>query len=225
MKEAVYWLMGERGGEATLTVWNWLWGISEEVPNLEKDTCLDEDAIASAEAFLKVMQESVQQLAAHIEQQQTELQQVQQTYLRKATILKQAKKSVLRAERTGHQGDIATTTAYVAQLEELLIKLAAQIKQLENSISGYLSKLQQDQQSLETYKSNFLLLKQAKADNKTPSATAKSHSEQDAKSIRASLETVKNLVETRYLENQPRLDQSATSADKATINKTSTVQQ
>ena len=139
MKKAVYWLMGDQGGKVTLDVWNWLWGISEEIPETGNDANLDDDAIATAAASLKAMQQSVQQLATATNQQYATFQRAKQTYLRKVPTLE-------RAEKEGRKSDAEAAITYTIELEQLLPKLEVQVEQAEQLVNASLSKLRQERE-------------------------------------------------------------------------------
>lgn len=159
MKKAVYWLMGERGGKATLAVWNWLWGISEEAPGPDSDTDLDDNAIATAEAAIKQMQQSVSQLATATNQQYATFQREKKVYLYKVGALKRAEESALNAEKEGRHDDAEAAIASAIHLEQLLPKVEAQVEQAEKLVNTSLAKLRQERARLERYKSDLQALK------------------------------------------------------------------
>lgn len=212
MKKAVYWLMGERGGKATLDVWNWLWGISEAEPELETDVN-DGDAIATAEASLKAMQESVKRLATATNRQYATFQQAKQTYLRKVQTLERAEKSALRAEKEGRKSDAQAAMTYAIQLEKLLPSLEVQVEQAEKLANTSLEKLRQEQARLESYQNDLQALKNLTEVNEALTAIAETHNEQDMESARAQFEAAKNSVHTRYLEKRAYVELSVNSAD------------
>ncbi|MEM1252295.1 MAG: PspA/IM30 family protein [Cyanobacteria bacterium P01_H01_bin.21] len=213
MKKAVYWLMGEPGGKVTLDVWNWLWGISEEIPETGDEADLDDDAIATAEASLKAMQQSVQQLATATNQQYATFQRAKQTYLRKVHTLKRAEKSALRAEKEGRKSDAEAAITYTIELEQLLPKLEVQVEQAEQLVNASLSKLRQERERLERYKSDFQALKNLTEVNEALTAIAETHNEQDMESARAQFEAAKDSVHTRYLEKRAYVELSVNPAD------------
>lgn len=219
--------MGEQGGKASITAWNWLWGIEEDVAEpetaedadeaeiaLDEDvSILDEDAIAAAEASLKAMQQSVQQLATATNQQYATFQRAKQMYLRKVKNLEWAEKSALRAEKEGRHSDAETAMAHVIQLEQLLPELEIQVEQAEKWVNASLVKLQQEQERLESYKRDFQTLKNLTEVNEALTAIAATHNAQDMASARAQFEAAKNLVHTRYLENQAYVELAVNPAD------------
>ncbi len=194
--------MGERGGDATLAVWNWLWGISEAVPEQEMDADLDEDAIATAEASLQKMQQSVLQLAAATNQQYATFQRAKQIYLRKVRELERSEQAALRAEKDGRIGEAEAAIAHAIQLEQLLPQLEAQVEQAEDFVKASQAKLKQERARLENYKSDLQALKNLTEVNEALSAIAETHNEQDMASARAQFEQAKNSVHMRYLEKQ-----------------------
>ena len=165
-------MMGDQGGKVTLDVWNWLWGISEEIPETGNDANLDDDAIATAAASLKAMQQSVQQLATATNQQYATFQRAKQTYLRKVHTLERAEKSALRAEKEGRKSDAEAAITYTIELEQLLPKLEVQVEQAEQLVNASLSKLRQERERLERYKSEFQALKNLTEVNEALTAIA-----------------------------------------------------
>ncbi|MEL6231049.1 MAG: PspA/IM30 family protein [Cyanobacteria bacterium J06627_3] len=211
MKKAVYWLMGERGGKATLAGWNWLWGISEEITEPERDE--DEDAIATAEASLKKMQQSVSQLAEATNQQYATYQREKRIYLYKVGALKRAEESAIKAEKEGRQDDAEAAISSAIHLEQLLPKIEAQVEQAEKLSKASLAKLRQERARLESYKSDLQALKNLTEVNEALSAIAETHNEQDMESARAQFEEAKNSVHTRYLEKRAYIELSVDPAD------------
>ncbi|NEQ50244.1 MAG: PspA/IM30 family protein [Leptolyngbya sp. SIO3F4] len=223
MKKAVYWLMGERGGKATLAVWNWLWGISEEVSETERDA--DEDAIATAEASLKAMQKSVQQLADATNQQYTTYQQAKATYIHKAHQLERAEKSAATAQAEGRNDDATAAMYRVMQLETLLPQLEAQVEQAEEFVRASQTKLRQERTRLESYRNDLQALKNLTEVNEALTAIAETHNEEDMASARAQFEAAKTSVQTRYLEKRAYVELSVNSADQLDTELDATSQQ
>ncbi|MBT9317444.1 PspA/IM30 family protein [Leptothoe spongobia] len=211
MKKAVYWLMGERGGKATLALWNWLWGISKDVSEPERDE--DEDAIATAEASLKKMQQSVSQLAEATNQQYATFQREKKIYLYKVGALKRAEQSALAAEKEGRQTDAEAAIASAMHLEELLPKIEVQVEQAEKLANASLAKLRQERARLNSYKSDLRALKNLTEVNDALEAIAETHNEEDMASARAQFEAAKNSVHTRYLEKRAYVELSVNSAE------------
>ncbi len=215
MKKAVYWLMGEHGGKATLAVWNWLWGIDEDSPAPENDTDLDDDAIATAEASLKKMQQSVNQLAEATNQQYANFQREKKIYLYKVGALKRAEKSAMLAEKEGRHTDAEAAITTAIHLEQLLPKIEAQVEQAEKLANASLAKLRQERARLESYKSDLRALKNLTEVNEALTAIAETHNEEDMASARAQFEAAKNSVHTRYLEKRAFVELSVNPAEQA----------
>ncbi|MEO0349792.1 MAG: PspA/IM30 family protein [Cyanobacteria bacterium P01_A01_bin.15] len=214
MKKAVYWLMGDRGGEATVTAWNWLWGMNpdaEESPESDADAGMDE--IATAEASFKTMQQSVQQLAAATNRQYAAYQQARQLYIRKVRDLGRAESSVINAKKEGRSADAEAAVIQTVQISQLLPKLEAQVEQAEAFVNESQAKLRRERDRLESYKSDLQTLKNLTEINDALAAIAQTHNEQDMASARAQFEKVKDSVHTRYLEKQAYAELSADSAD------------
>ncbi|MEA5466059.1 PspA/IM30 family protein [Leptothoe sp. PORK10 BA2] len=213
MKKAVYWLMGERGGKATLATWNWLWGISEDIPEPDREVDEDGDAIATAEASFKAMQKSVQQLAAATQQQYATYQQAKQLYLRKVKALERTEHSALDAEKEGRKQDAEAAITYAMQLEQLLPTLEAKVEQAEKFVNASQAKLTQERARLESYKSDLQALKNLTEINDALTAIAETHNEEDMASARAQFEEAKNSVQTRYLETRAYVELSVNPGD------------
>ena len=214
MKKAVYWLMGDRGGEATVTAWNWLWGMNpdaEESPESDADAGMDE--IATAEASFKTMQQSVQQLAAATNRQYAAYQQARQLYIRKVRDLGRAESSAVNAKKEGRSADAEAAVIQTVQISQLLPKLEAQVEQAEAFVNESQAKLRRERDRLESYKSDLQTLKNLTEINDALAAIAQTHNEQDMASARAQFEKVKDSVHTRYLEKQAYAELSADSAD------------
>ena len=218
MKKAVYWLMGDRGGEATVTAWNWLWGLDEENPDDAEspDGGEDMDEIATAEASFKTMQQSVQQLAAATNRQYAAYQQARQLYIRKVRDLGRAESSAVNAKKEGRSADAEAAVAQAVRISQLLPKLEAQVEQAEAFVNESQAKLRQERDRLETYKSDLQTLKNLTEINDALAAIAQTHNEQDMASARAQFEKVKDSVHTRYLEKQVYAELSTNSADALT---------
>ena len=214
MKKAVYWLMGDRGGEATVTAWNWLWGMTpdaEESPESDADAGMDE--IATAEASFKTMQQSVQQLAAATNRQYAAYQQARQLYIRKVRDLGRAESSAVNAKKEGRSADAEAAVIQTVKISQLLPKLEAQVEQAEAFVNESQAKLRRERDRLESYKSDLQTLKNLTEINDALAAIAQTHNEQDMASARAQFEKVKDSVHTRYLEKQAYAELSADSAD------------
>lgn len=205
--------MGERGGKATLTAWNWLWGISEEIPEPASDTDLDDNAIATAEASLKAMQTSVQQLANATNQQYATYQKAKATYIQKVRQLKRTENVADNAQKEGRNDDAAAAMQRVIQLETLLPQLEARVEQAEEFVRASQAKLRQERTRLESYKSDLQALKNLTEINEALTAIAETHNEEDMASARAQFESAKNSVQTRYLEKRAYVELSVNSAD------------
>ncbi|MEM9808093.1 MAG: PspA/IM30 family protein, partial [Cyanobacteria bacterium P01_D01_bin.56] len=176
MKKAVYWLMGERGGNVTIAVWNWLWGISEKnVASRDPDA----DAIASAEASLKKMKASVNQLAEATNQQYATFHREKQVYLQKVKSLQRAEQSALKAEKEGRNHDAEAAITSAIHLESLLPQLEIQVEQAETLANASLAKLREERARLEQYKSDLRALKNLTEVNDALAAIAETHNEDD----------------------------------------------
>lgn len=203
--------MGERGGKATLGVWNWLWGISEDIP--EPDVDQDGDAIATAEASLKAMQNSVQQLAKATNQQYATYQKAKASYIQKIRQLERAEKEANNAKNEGRINDATAAIERVIQLEKLLPQLEAQVEQAEKFVNASQTKLRQERARLESYKSDLQALKNLTEVNDALTAIAETHNEEDMASARAQFEEAKNSVHNRYLEKRAYVELSVSSTD------------
>ncbi len=211
MKKAIYWLMGERGGKATLGVWNWLWGIPEDSPGADVDQ--DDDAIATAEASLKAMQSSVQQLANATNQQYATYQKAKAAYIQKIRQLERTEKIAQNAQNEGRINDATNAIERVIQLEKLLPQLEAQVEQAEKFVNASQAKLRQERTRLESYKSDLQALKNLTEVNDALTAIAETHNEEDMASARAQFEEAKNSVHARYLEKRAYVELSVKSTD------------
>ncbi|MEM9266890.1 MAG: PspA/IM30 family protein [Cyanobacteria bacterium P01_F01_bin.13] len=225
MKKAVYWLMGERGGKATLVAWNWLWGISEEEPEPELDTSLDDDAIATAEASFKAMQKSVEQLAYATKQQYDTYQQAKAAYIQKVRQLEGAETAADYAQKAGRKNDAAVAIQRVMQLEKLLPQLEDQVEQAEECVKASQTKLRHERARLESYKSDLKALKNMTVMNEALSAIAETHNEADMASARAQFEAAKSSVQNRYLEKRAYVELSVNPAEQAMADIDSVAQQ
>ena len=208
--------MGEQGGKATLAVWDWLWGISEDPPELPEQ--LDADAIATAEASLQAMQRSVQRLANATNQQYDTYQKAKAAYIQKVRHLERVEKSAANAHANGREEDAVAAMQRVMQLEALLPQLEAQVEQAEEFVNASQTKLRQERTRLENYKSDLQALKNLTEVNEALSAIAETHNEEDMASARAQFEAAKALVHTRYLEKRAYVELSVSSVEQSMAN-------
>ena len=217
--------MGEHGGKVSLSAWNWLWGISEDVQPSEMDSDSDAAAIAAAAGAIKKMQKSVIQLAEATNQQYSTFQQEKRIYLHKVSLLKQAEQAAITAEKEGRPLEAKAAIASIVHLEQLLPRIEVQVEQAEALVNASLAKLRQERARLENYKSDFKALKNLTEINEALTAIAETYNEQDMASAHALFEAAKTSVHTRYLEKKAFVELSTSPVEQAMADIDSTTQQ
>ncbi|MEO0947068.1 MAG: PspA/IM30 family protein [Cyanobacteria bacterium J06641_5] len=216
MKKAIYWLMGEEGGRATLAIWRWLWGLPvtpEPEPEPEPQKVLE-----VAEASLQTMQASVKQLAQATNQQYEGYRQAKRKYLQRVRELEQLERMAALAQQEGRKDDARIAVARAMHLEEFLPQLEEQVKRAEQFMQESQAMLRQERSRLEAYRNDLQDLKDLTEINEALAAIAQVHDRQDIESTRIQFEQAKASVHERYLERQAYAELLANSAGSGKTN-------
>ena len=191
MKDAIYWLMGEKAGRTIVGTWNWLWGIPVESGG--------KIAVSVAEESLQSMQESVQKLAQAVAMQVGAYERAKKKYEEKAQELRKFEQQALMAQKNGSEEAARLAMTKAIQIEQLLPQLEAQVKQAETFVSASKDKLNRERLKLEQYKTDMQNMKDLAEINSALESIAKVNNEFDIGSARSSFESAKNAVEGRHL--------------------------
>jgi phage shock protein A len=146
----VNWLMGDRAGEATIAVWDWLWG--KEVASPEPSP---EETLAVAERALELMMQSVANLSAAVNQQASSYTKLQLLYDTKAQELADLEKSAALAAKAGRDREARLKLAQVIQQERLLAQLNTQVDRAEALLISSQNRLTQEQLEIERYRTEI----------------------------------------------------------------------
>lgn len=144
------WLMGDRAGEATIAVWDWLWG--KEVASPEPSP---EETLAVAERALELMMQSVANLSAAVNQQASSYTKLQLLYDTKAQELADLEKSAALAAKAGRDREARLKLAQVIQQERLLAQLNTQVDRAEALLISSQNRLTQEQLEIERYRTEI----------------------------------------------------------------------
>jgi phage shock protein A len=208
MKQAIYWLLGEKAGRTVVGTWNWLWGIPVEAGG--------KVAVSVAEESLQSMQRSVQKLAEAVAMQVGSYERAKKKYEDKAQELKKYEQQAALAHQSG-QGDgarLAMTRAI--QIEQLLPQLEAQVNQAEQFVSASKDKLNRERIKLEQYKADMENMKDLAEINGALESIAKVNNEFDIGSARSSFESAKKAVSGRHLRSTAMAELSENPSEKLT---------
>lgn len=195
MKKFIYWLMGERGGQATMGVWNWLWGIAPESPQPQV-------SLEAAEQSLQLMQESVKKLEEAVSTQNSAYQRAKQKYQAKVKEIEKFEQEALLAEQNGNEHQARLALSKAIQIEKILPQLAEQVKRAENYVNLSQQRLHQERMKLEAYQTDLANLKDMQEINEALELVAKVNNELNINSARSQFEEIKSTVEQRHLEQQ-----------------------
>jgi phage shock protein A len=191
MKDAIYWIMGEKAGRTIVGTWNWLWGIPVESGG--------KIAVSVAEESLQSMQESVQKLAQAVAMQVGAYERAKKKYEEKAQELRKFEQQALTAQKNGNEEAARLAMTKAIQIEQLLPQLEAQVKQAEKFVTASKDKLNRERLKLEQYKTDMQNMKDLAEINSALESIAKVNNEFDIGSARSSFESAKNAVEGRHL--------------------------
>ncbi|MEO0968073.1 MAG: PspA/IM30 family protein [Cyanobacteria bacterium J06639_18] len=191
MKKFIYWLMGDKAGRVTISIWNWLWGLPVESGG--------KVAVAVAEESLQSMQESVQKLAQAVAAQEGAYQRAKQKYEEKVKELQTFERQALTAKKQNNEEAARMAMTRAVQLEQILPKLEEMVKQAENAVTASKDKLKRERIKLEAYKTEMQNMKDMSEVNAALEQIAKVNNEFDIGSAKNQFEAAKSAVERRNL--------------------------
>ncbi|MFH7244759.1 MAG: PspA/IM30 family protein [Spirulina sp.] len=191
MKDAIYWLMGEKAGRTIVGTWNWLWGIPVESGG--------KVAVAVAEESLQEMQTSVQKLAEAVAMQVGAYERAKKKYEEKARELRKFEQQAALAQQSGNADAARLAMMKAIQIEQLLPQLETQVQQAEKFVAASKDKLNRERLKLEQYKTDMDNMKDLAEINSALESIAKVNNEFDIGSARSSFESAKSAVEGRHL--------------------------
>lgn len=191
MKDAIYWLMGEKAGRTVVGTWNWLWGIPIESGG--------KVAVAVAEESLQEMQTSVQKLAEAVAMQVGAYERAKKKYEEKARELRKFEQQAALAQQSGNADAARLAMMKAIQIEQLLPQLETQVQQAEKFVAASKDKLNRERMKLEQYKTDMDNMKDLAEINSALESIAKVNNEFDIGSARSSFESAKSAVEGRHL--------------------------
>lgn len=191
MKDAIYWLMGDKAGRTIVGTWNWLWGIPVESGG--------KVAVAVAEESLQEMQTSVQKLAEAVAMQVGAYERAKKKYEEKAKELRKFEQQATLAQQSGNTEAARLAMMKAIQIEQLLPQLEAQVQQAEKFVAASKDKLNRERLKLEQYKTDMENMKDLAEINSALESIAKVNNEFDIGSARSSFEAAKSAVEGRHL--------------------------
>ncbi len=144
------WLMGDRAGQATIAVWDWLWG--KEVANPQPSP---EETLAVAERALELMMQSVANLCAAVNQQASSYTKLQLLYDTKTQELANLERSAALAAKAGREREARMKLVQVIQQEQLLAQLNTQVDRAEALLISSQNRLTQEQLEIERYRTEI----------------------------------------------------------------------
>ncbi|HIK44447.1 MAG TPA: PspA/IM30 family protein [Leptolyngbyaceae cyanobacterium M65_K2018_010] len=206
MKNAIYWLMGEKAGRTIVGTWNWLWGIPVESGG--------KVAVAVAEESLQSMQESVQKLSEAVAMQVGSYERAKKKYEQKAQELRKFEQQAALAQQAGNGEAARLAMTKAIQIEQLLPQLEAQVQQAEKFVAASKDKLNRERLKLEQYKTDMQNMKDLAEINSALEAIARVNNEFDIGSARSSFEAAKNAVEGRHLRSNALAEMSENPTEK-----------
>jgi phage shock protein A len=206
MKNAIYWLMGEKAGRTIVGTWNWLWGIPVESGG--------KVAVSVAEESLQSMQESVQKLAQAVAMQVGAYERAKKKYEEKAQELKKFEQQAALAQQSGNVEAARLAMTKAIQIEQLLPQLEAQVQQAEKFVNASKDKLNRERLKLEQYKTDMQNMKDLAEINSALESIAKVNNEFDIGSARSSFESAKSAVEGRHLRSNALAELSENPTEK-----------
>jgi phage shock protein A len=208
MKQAIYWLMGEKAGRVVVGTWNWLWGIPVESGG--------QVAVEVAEESLRSMQVSVQQLAQAVATQVAAYERAKQKYEAKVQELQTVERQVRTAQTNGNQEAARLAMTKMIQIEQLLPQLEAQVQQADQFVQGSKDKLNRERLKLESYKTDMQNMKDLAEINEALNSMAKVNNDLNIDSARSQFESARNAVQRRNLQQNALAELSENQAEKLT---------
>ncbi|KST68595.1 PspA/IM30 family protein [Mastigocoleus testarum] len=206
MKKFIYWLMGDKAGRVTISIWNWLWGLPVESGG--------KVAVAVAEESLQSMQESVQKLAQAVAAQEGAYKRAKQKYEDKVKELQTFERQALTAKKQSNEEAARMAMTRVVQVEQILPKLEEMVKQAENAVTASKDKLKRERIKLEAYKTEMQNMKDMSEVNAALEQIAKVNNEFDIGSAKNQFEAAKSAVERRNLSAEALAELSENRAEK-----------
>jgi len=187
--------MGERGGKAAISVWNWLWGIQQESPE-------PQISLEAAEQSLQLMRESVKKLAEAVSIQTSTYRRAYEKYQAKVKEIEKLEQLALIAQQNGNEHEARLALSKAIQIEKFLPQLAQQVKRAEDYVNLSQERLNQERMKLEAYQIDLANFKDMQEINQALEGVAKVNDEFNINSARSQFEEIKNTVEQRHLEQQ-----------------------
>lgn len=208
MKKIIYWLMGEKAGCTIVGGWNWLWGIPVESGG--------KVAVDVAEASLRSMQASVQNLTQAVAAQVAAYQRAKQKYEFKVKEMQRAERQATLAQRNGNTEAARLAMAGVLRHEKFLPQLEGQVRQAEQFVNQSKERLNRERMQLESLKSELQNIKDMAEINDALRAVAETNRAFSIDSARSQFEDAKSAVERRSLREHAYAELSENPAEKLT---------
>jgi len=186
--------MGDTAGRVMINAWNWLWGLPIE------DRA--SDPVQTAEASLKEMQTSVNELARAVSAQVSAYQKAAQKYEAKVRQAQSYEQQALAARQQGNEETARLAMAQTIQLEKLLPHLEERVRQAETLVRASQDKLNRERIKLETYKADMENMKDMAEMSQALETIARVNSELNIDSARSQFEQAKDTIEQQHFEEQ-----------------------
>ncbi|MDR9404763.1 MAG: PspA/IM30 family protein [Halothece sp. Uz-M2-17] len=200
MKKFIYGFFGERAGRLIIVTWNWLWGISE--PSQQ------EQAVSTAEASLREMQNSVEKLTQAVTVQVNNYQQAEERYSAKVREFKDLETKAQTLKAQGNTEAARLTMIQAIQLEKILPQLKENVENAEKFVQAAKEQLTRQKEKLETYKSELANMQAVQEVNQALAQMAEVNNNYNIDSAKSQFEAAKEAVNDRQAEVQALYEMS-----------------
>ena len=205
MKKFIYGFFGERAGRLIIVTWNWLWGISESSEQ--------EQAVSTAEASLREMQNSVEQLTQAVTVQVKNYQQAEERYSAKVQEFKDLETKAQTLKAGGNPESARLTMIQAIQLEKILPQLKENVENAEKFVTAAKEQLTREKEKLETYKSELANMQAIQEVNQALAQMAAVNNNYNIDSAKSQFEAAKEAISDRQAEMQALCDVSKSPAE------------
>lgn len=198
IKQAVYWLMGDRAGQVTVATWNWLFGITPATP---PDTSTAQH-VKTAKTSLKAMQASVAQLTQLSSQQIAAYTKARQSYDSKVHQIRSLEQQAETAQQRNDLSSARLALSRAIQIEQYLPQLELRVQQAEDLLRSTQARLESERMRLETYKIEMQNLQEMASLDATLQSIADVNRGFDVESARSQFEAAREAIEDQHTERQ-----------------------
>lgn len=190
MKQAIYWLMGDRAGLTIVATWNWLWG-----KPIKQGGQISAEA---AEAAINQMQQEVFRLVEAVAQVTGAHQSIRDEYLKKRQEMQEAERQAAIAQQNGLTEAARMAMTKAIQIERVVKQLATRLEQAEQLMLQHQQKAQREREKLQVYQVEYQNLKSTVRVDDALDRITRISGDLNVTSARNQFDAVKQAIEDRH---------------------------